>query len=93
MAKKPKTIADRIKAARLAKSRKMYADLKAAGERIAPSETPENMFRQIDLAKACGTTQSQVSTWERGDKEPELPSLRKLAKALEIPLIDLIGEG
>ncbi len=84
--------AETIRAARLAKSRKMYADLKAAGERIAPSETPENMFRQTDLAKKAGTSQAQISAWERGDKEPELPSLRKLAKALDMPLIELIGE-
>ncbi len=90
MTKPKQTTADRIKAARLAKSRKMYAELEAAGQRIAPRERPETIFQQRDLAEAAGLDQSVMSKYECGEIEPSLPTLRKLAAALDVPVTELI---
>ena len=86
------TTGELIRTARLAKSRKMYAALEAAGERIAPSERPETIYQQRDLAAECGLDQSVVSKYETGNVEPEVPTLRKLAAALEVTVGELIGE-
>ena len=89
---KSKTIGGCIKAARIAKSRRMYAKLKSTGQRIAFNETSENIFRQGDLARASNFAQARVSEWERNVIEPRIRSLRKLAKVLGISLFDLIPE-
>ncbi len=91
--KKPKpTTGELIRAARIAKSKCMYKNLVDTGQRIGRGEKPETMYLQADLAEAIGMDQSQISAYERSKTEPELPTLRKLAKALEVPLIELIGE-
>ncbi len=87
----PKTTGQLIRAARLAKSRKMYAELKANGSRIAPRERPETIFQQRDLADAAGLDQSIMSKYETGNVEPELLTLRKLAAALDVSVAELIN--
>ncbi len=89
---KSKTIGGRIKSARIAKSQKIYNDLKSAGQRIAFSETTKNIFHQGALAKASGISQARISEWERDIIEPKISSLRKLAKVLGVSLFDLIPE-
>lgn len=44
---------------------------------------------QLELAKAAEVSPSYVSLIESGKREPTIASMRKLAKALEVPL-DLI---
>jgi len=92
MTKQPQTTGQRIRAARLAKSRKIYAKLITDSERIGARETPETMYTQAALAKASGCEQTTISKYEAGKIEPELLTLRRLAKALEVPLAKLIGE-
>ena len=90
---KSKTIGNCIKEARIAKSRRIYANLKSTEQRIAFSENSENMFRQGDLARASNTSRALVSAWERNAIEPKILSLRKLAKVLEVSVFDLIPEN
>ena len=85
-----KTTGELIRAARLAKSRKMYAELESSGQRIAPRERPETIYQQVHLAADCGLDQSIISKYETGNVEPELPTLRKLASALGVPVSELI---
>ena len=87
----PLTTGQLIRAARLAKSQKMYAELESSGQRIAPRERPETIYQQVHLAADCGLDQSIISKYESGHVEPELPTLRKLAVALDVAVADLIG--
>jgi len=87
-----KTTGQLIREARLAKSRRIYADLEAAGQRIAPRERPETIYLQRDLAADCGIAESMISKYMSGSVEPELPTLRKLAAALDVPVAELIGD-
>jgi transcriptional regulator with XRE-family HTH domain len=45
---------------------------------------------QEDLAHAAGISTSTLSRVERGLHQPSLPTLRKLAAALDVSLPDLI---
>ncbi len=47
---------------------------------------------QNDLANACGVSITTFRRWEWGTQEPRLSELRKLAKALEISLPELLEE-
>ena len=57
----PQTTGQLIHAARLAKGRKMYAELESSGQRIAPRERPETIYQQVHLAADCGLDQSIIS--------------------------------
>ncbi len=46
---------------------------------------------QSALADRCGLSFQNVSRWERGEFEPQLAQIRKLAKALGCAAGDLIG--
>ncbi len=87
--KKPKTTGELIRAARLAKSRRLHAQL---DPKLARRIKPDVFYRQSDLADDIDSDASQVSMWERDETRPELFTLKKLAKALEVPLLDLVGE-
>ncbi len=41
---------------------------------------------QTDLAKKLGVTQTMISHWISGDRNPTLNSLEKISKALNIPI-------
>ena len=46
---------------------------------------------QEELAKKAGVTQGYIAQLERGlRKNPSLPSLRKLARALGVPVTELL---
>lgn len=49
--------------------------------------------RQCDIAKEVGITQPTVSAWESGDAEPGKWILRRVAKAYEISLEQLIPKA
>jgi len=53
-------------------------DLKAIGRRIRQIRGFET--RQVELAKALGITQAQLSKYERGQNAPSLDLLLKLKK-------------
>jgi transcriptional regulator with XRE-family HTH domain len=47
---------------------------------------------QEQLAKKVGVTQGYIGHLERGlKKHPSLPTLKKLAKALGVPVTELLG--
>ena len=46
---------------------------------------------QEDLAHAAGISTSTLSRIERGLHQPSLPTLRKLAGALDVSLADLVA--
>ena len=48
---------------------------------------------QRGLAKRAGITQAALFRLESGETDPRLGTLRKLAKALNVTVADLIGEG
>lgn len=72
---------------RLLKSRRLHAALEPAP---AARINLEQMYRQADLAAEAGITQSRISLWEKGHVVPAVESLRRVAKALEVPASALI---
>ena len=48
---------------------------------------------QRGLAKTAGITQAALFRLETGETDPRLSTLRRLAKALDVNVADLIGEG
>ena len=90
MVQTAKTTGQLIRAARLAKGQSIYDDLRQQGVSPTTLIAPAILYRQTDLAEDAGVAQSAVSAYERGDTMPSLPTLIKLAAALEVPLTDLI---
>ena len=45
---------------------------------------------QTELAKMCGWKKSTISDYERGEREPNITKLEKLATALGCRISDLI---
>jgi transcriptional regulator with XRE-family HTH domain len=50
----------------------------------------ERGLTQADLAKGAGVTLSYIGRLEIGMHDPQLSTLRKLAKALKVPVADLL---
>jgi transcriptional regulator with XRE-family HTH domain len=48
---------------------------------------------QRDLAKRTGIAQSTISAAERGAREPDLGTIRKLAAAMGVSAVDLLNEA
>lgn len=48
-------------------------------------------LRQIDVARALGTTQATVCRWERGTYRPDWPMRAPLAELLELDADELVG--
>lgn len=46
----------------------------------------EKKLTQKELAKKIGNTQSRVSGWLHGVRNPSLTSIKKLASALDVPI-------
>jgi transcriptional regulator with XRE-family HTH domain len=49
-------------------------------------------IRQIDVAERLGVPQSFVSKYESGERRLDLIELGKVCQALDIPLIQAVGE-
>ena len=45
---------------------------------------------QAQLAEKAGVIQQTIDKWERGERNPGVPSLKKLAAALDCKLEDLL---
>lgn len=52
----------------------------------------EKDWTQTQLAYHAETAPSSISLIENGQREPNLGTLRKLAQALDVELVDLVGE-
>jgi transcriptional regulator with XRE-family HTH domain len=47
---------------------------------------------QRELAQRAGTTQTTVARIERDSVHPEITTIRRLASALEVPIVELLGD-
>lgn len=47
---------------------------------------------QIQLAKMVGYSQSEIASWERNEREPNVKAIKKLAKVLDCSCDYLLGE-
>ena len=62
------------------------ADFVDAAELLKAARTRAGL-RQADVAKRAGTSQPVISAYEQGEREPTLPTLRKLASACGVDLL------
>ena len=63
---------------------------KVVGERIKILRQGE-MLSQVSLAQKISSNQKQISKWERGQIEPNLDMLKKLADYFDVSVDYLIG--
>lgn len=61
------------------------------GEKIVKTRK-EKGFSQIELAKKCNILYQTLGKYERGLLNPKLETIKKIAKALEIPYTQLIDD-
>lgn len=52
----------------------------------------ERIGTQEQLAEVCGFDVKSINRWENGKRWPELEALRKIAKALEVPVESLFAD-
>ena len=62
------------------------------GERIIQLRKTKN-WSQDDLAKQINASRIMIGNYERGDNSPSIEVLLKLARALDVSLDYLVGEG
>lgn len=62
------------------------------GERITQLRKAKN-WSQDDLAKEIESSRVMIGKYERGDNSPSIEVLAKLAKAFNVSMDFLIGEG
>ena len=53
----------------------------------------EKGFTQVQLAKESGLTARMIQMYERGTSKPRYEAAEKLAKALNVPVTELLGEA
>lgn len=53
----------------------------------------ERGFTQVQLAKESGLTSRMIQNYESGTSKPRFEAAEKLAKALNIPVTELLGEA
>lgn len=61
------------------------------GEIIRSLRKERNMSH-MEVAEACGTSQLMISAIERGERQPSLEFLGKLAKCFQVPVSFFFGE-
>lgn len=59
------------------------------GENLTMIRTSHGLS-QVDLAKSMGVSQSAISAWERGTREPNFEACEHLADIFNIPLSSLM---
>lgn len=52
----------------------------------------EKGLSQSDLAKKLGVPYQQIGQYENAKRNPKLETIAKLARALEVPIVELIGK-
>lgn len=65
-------------------------DEKTTAEKVREIRKERGLY-QHELAARAKLSVQTVRNVEAGRHEPELPTLRKIAKALGVPLADLLG--
>lgn len=50
----------------------------------------EKNLTQVELAQLIGVPQKYISYWENGKFEPSIENLKKLAKALDCKIDDIV---
>jgi len=65
-------------------------DKKTTAEKVREIRKERGLY-QHELAARAKLSVQTVRNVEAGRHEPELPTLRKIAKALGVPLADLLG--
>jgi transcriptional regulator with XRE-family HTH domain len=66
--------------------------MRLAHERLKEARL-RRLLTQAELAERAGMTESTINRLEQGVQTPRISSLRKLAKALDVPAEDLIRWG
>ncbi|MCG8391104.1 MAG: helix-turn-helix domain-containing protein [Cytophagales bacterium] len=66
--------------------------MSSIGERIIQLRKTKN-WSQDDLAKQINASRIMIGNYERGDNSPSIEVLLKLARALDVSLDYLVGEG
>ena len=65
--------------------------LEQIGFRIRELRTAHRMT-QAQLATSCGLHRTFIGSVERGERNVAILSLRRIAKAMRVPLSDLVGD-
>lgn len=60
-------------------------------ERI--KELRQGVYTQAEFARAVGVVRSTVNGWESGRRTPDLDTLRRIAKALDVKVSELIEDS
>jgi transcriptional regulator with XRE-family HTH domain len=71
-------------------SRRSFAE--EVGRRVELARFKKR-WTTTDLARVAGTSQGQVSRLERGTHLPNLITMARLARALEVPLSSLVDDA
>jgi transcriptional regulator with XRE-family HTH domain len=69
----------------------VWHDRRVLGERIRERRKELNLTAK-DFAQLAGVSPALISQIERGNTDPSLDSLRRIARALNVPLFDLFDE-
>ena len=59
-------------------------------ERI--KELRQRVYTQAEFARAVGVVRSTVNGWESGRRTPDIGTLMRIAKALDVKVGDLLEE-
>lgn len=62
-------------------------------DKIITDSRKQKGWSQIDLANESGVSREMIGNYERGGNAPSIEVLLKLAKALDVSLDYLVGEG
>lgn len=62
------------------------------GNRLRELRKQRNLS-QMRLSDVSGIPQTTISDWEKSKYTPNVPQLRKIAKALEVSISELIQEA
>ena len=61
------------------------------GERIKRLRLAKGIYQQ-DLADALSVSKSAIGMWERGNREPDIAMLQKIASFFDVSVSELLGE-
>lgn len=62
---------------------------KALGAKIREARRAAQLSQE-QLAKKLRKKQPEISAWERGDHEPQLLTIKRIAKALHVSIAELL---
>ena len=68
------------------------ANKNVIGQRIRTMRLSRGMT-QADLAKAIGQSQSSITMYETGRREPDFETLEALADVFNVPMVSFVDDG